>query len=357
MHRRIVVKVGTSLALDPQFRTCLGRELRHHHEDGASVVLVSSGAVAMGKSILNPHVEASKKTHNKQAIAAIGQVSLFATWQVAINPVPIGQVLIGLGNTEDRLAYLASRDALTDLWALGAIPVVNENDVVASARDRYGDNDRLAARIAVMMDASMLVLLTDIDGFYTKPPSEQGARHLPYIATIDPHHHGMAGESGSRHATGGMKTKLDAAEIATRAGCQVVLGCGTATDNPIEHARRTGTIFEAQPWQGVSKANRARRRWIGATLNTKGVLSIDDGAANALYDGKNMLLAGVWQVEGQFDAGAIIELYAKGGEPLGKGIVELSADELREACRDARQSQQRSPHGVTVMHQRNTFLY
>ncbi len=354
--KRVVVKAGTALVRNPAFRTALGRELGIRHKCGEQLILVSSGAVAFGREALAgvDGLSGRLRPADKRAVAAFGQTALFSAWQNAIAPAPIGQVLVGLHNTESRKDYLATHEALSRLWRWGGIPVMNENDVLANTAASYGDNDRLAARIAVMMDADLLIILTDIDGFYTRPPGQDGARHLRYIETIGAHHHGMAGESGSAQASGGMQTKLAAAEMATRAGCRVVLGDGTppATGEyaPLAHVLETGTIFEAQAWQGISTGNRARRRWIGATLLTAGRIVVDDGAAAALLAGRNLLRAGIVAYEGAFQSGEIVDVFARGGEQLGKGVVAI--DHLRMADEDAS-----DPGSGVVIPQRDLFLF
>ncbi len=285
--RRIVVKVGSSLLVDPQeasakhgWLTRLADDIATLHRGGADVLVVSSGAVALGRSVLGfPH--GALKLEDSQAAAAVGQIALARLWAEALHTrgLVAGQVLVTFGDTEERRRYLYARECLTRLLSLRAVPVINENDTVATAEIRYGDNDRLAARVATMASADLLVLLSDVDGLYTAPPaSDPSARHIPIVPRITAEIEAMAGGAASQYSRGGMRTKIEAAKIATTGGAHMVIADGRA-EAPIERiAKGERCTWFLTPSNPVT----ARKKWIAGSLEPKGAVHIDEGAARAL---------------------------------------------------------------------------
>ncbi|MCS6778241.1 MAG: glutamate 5-kinase [Geminicoccaceae bacterium] len=327
--QRLVVKVGSALlvAADGSVRAGwlagLVRDLADLRAAGAEVVVVTSGAVALGWRALGLP-RRPVRLEEKQAAAAAGQIRLARAWQEALaaEGLAAAQVLITLEDTESRRRYLNARATMGTLLRLGAVPVVNENDTVATAEIRFGDNDRLSARVAVMLEAETLVLLSDVDGLYTADPRrEPGARHVPLVETIDASIRAMAGGSISGVGTGGMTSKLAAAEIATGAGCTVLLAQG-GVERPIT-ALRAGarcTLFAA-----ATTPRRARKDWIAGALAPTGTLWLDEGAVAALARGSSLLPAGVTRVEGRFEKGDAVLLRAPDGRALAKGLVAYDA--------------------------------
>lgn len=326
---RLVVKVGSALlvAADGSVRVAwlsgLVRDLAELRAASTEVVVVTSGAVALGWRALGLP-RRPIRLEEKQAAAAAGQIRLARAWQEALaaEGLPAAQVLITLEDTESRRRYLNARATMGTLLRLGAVPVVNENDTVATAEIRFGDNDRLSARVAVMLEAETLVLLSDVDGLYSADPRrEPGARHLPLVETIDASIRAMAGGSNSGVGTGGMTSKLAAAEIATRAGCTVLLAQG-GIERPIA-ALRAGarcTLFPA-----ATTPRRARKDWIAGALAPTGSLWLDEGAVDALARGSSLLPAGVTRVEGRFEKGDAVLLRAPDGRAVAKGLVAYDA--------------------------------
>src|ERR1700689_202083 len=310
--RRIVVKVGSSLLVDAQagrlkeaWLESLIADLAALHGAGAEklrdVLVVSSGAIALGRVVLKLPA-GQLELEDSQAAAAVGQIALARTWSEALSRHGIiaGQVLVTLGDTEERRRYLNARSTIDRLLEWRSIPVINENDTVATNEIRYGDNDRLAARVATMMSADLLVLLSDVDGLYDAPPdTNAAARHIACVPRITPEIEAMAGAAGSELSRGGMQTKIEAARIATNAGTHMIIASG-GIDHPLraiaEGARCTWFLTAANPVT-------ARKKWIAGALEPKGTLAIDDGAVAALRGGKSLLPAGVLSVDGGFTAG------------------------------------------------------
>jgi glutamate 5-kinase len=255
-----------------------------------------------------------------QAAAAVGQISLAAAYQAlaARHGITVAQILLTLGDTEQRRRYLNARHTLETLLELGAVPVVNENDTVATAEIKYGDNDRLSARVASMVSADCLVLLSDIDGLYTAPPhSDPAARHIPIVTEITPEIEAMAGAPGTELSKGGMKTKIEAAKIALGAGTNMVITTGNVM-NPLraiaEGSKVTWFIASQDPVT-------AKKRWIAGQLEPRGTLYIDAGAEKALLSGKSLLPAGVTRIEGAFDRGDAVIIRSLDGRELGRGLI------------------------------------
>ena len=326
----VVVKVGSALLVDAPtgvlrraWLESLCADVVALKRDGKRVILVSSGAIALGRRALGlkPGV---LRLEESQAAAAVGQVKLAEAYAdiFAAAGIVAAQILLTLGDTEERDRYLNARATLGTLLDLGAVPVINENDTVATAEIRFGDNDRLGARVASMMGADKLILLSDVDGLYTADPSrDDSAAHIPDVTAITPEIEAMAGESISGVGRGGMASKLIAAKIATSAGCDVVITRGESL-NPLETIARGArhTIFRAS----VSPAT-ARKRWIAGVLKPVGSLVIDDGAVKALGEGKSLLPAGVRQIDGRFERGDAVLVKSKDGREIARGLAAYNA--------------------------------
>jgi glutamate 5-kinase len=330
--RLVVVKVGSALLVDGakgelrrEWLTSLCDDVAALKRDGINVVLVSSGSIALGRRLLKlPAGEL--RLEESQAAAAAGQVRLAEAYAdiFAARDIVAAQVLLTFGDTEERRRYLNARATLGTLVDLGAVPVINENDTVATAEIKFGDNDRLGARVASMMGADRLVLLSDVDGLYTANPGiDASATHIPEVAAITPEIEAMAGDSISGFGRGGMTSKLIAAKIAMGAGCDVILAKGEVA-NPLAAiaggARHT--IFRAS----VTPAA-ARKRWIAGVLAPQGVLVIDDGAARALKEGKSLLPAGIRQIDGRFERGDAVVVKDRDGREVARGLAAYNASD------------------------------
>jgi glutamate 5-kinase len=324
--KRIVIKIGSSLLIDTEAGTpktewldALADDIAKLHADGKEVIVVSSGAIALGRNALKLP-KGRLKLEDSQAAAAAGQADLAHAYGGAFRKCALvaAQVLLTLGDTEERRRYLNARSTITTLLKLGAVPVVNENDTVATNEIRYGDNDRLAARVASMMSADCLVLLSDVDGFYTAPPgSSSDVRRLDEVVEISPEIEAMAGDVGSDLSRGGMVTKIEAGKIAVQAGTHMVIASGKGL-NPL-HALTTVGI--ATWFLAHSDPVTARKRWIGGTLELRGVVTVDDGAAAALASGNSLLPAGVISAEGRFDRGDAVAIHSRDGVEIGRGLA------------------------------------
>jgi glutamate 5-kinase len=331
--RRVVVKIGSALLVESggkvragwldQLAADIGRMVAR----GQQVIVVTSGAIALGRPRLGL-ARRPARLDEKQAAAATGQILLARAWQEALARVgrEAAQILITLEDTEARRRYLNARATMETLLRLGVVPVVNENDTVATTEIRIGDNDRLSARVAVMASAETLVLLSDVDGLYsTDPRKDPAATHFPVVAELGLEVDAMAGGSGSSVGTGGMITKIAAARIATAAGCAVVLGKGSV-ERPLEALEQGGrcTLFTAR-----TSPRGARKEWIAASLGATGVLIIDDGALNALRAGRSLLPAGVRRVEGGFGKGDAVFVRTADGATVAKGLAGYDAEDAR----------------------------
>ncbi|MBB4266120.1 glutamate 5-kinase [Roseospira visakhapatnamensis] len=334
--RRVVVKIGSALLVDSRsgrtHRTWLDAltdEVAMLRQRGQEVILVSSGAVAVGRRVLGlTEVGRPLRLEEKQAAAAAGQIRLAHAYQEALahHDITVAQVLLTLDDSENRRRYLNARKTLDQLLALGVVPVVNENDTVTTQEMRFGDNDRLAARVAAMVSADALVLLSDIDGLYTADPRQDpAARRLDEVRAVTPEIEAMAGAAGSTMGTGGMVTKLIAARVAMDAGCAMVIapGKGLAPLGALE-AGGPGTWFLP-----AQEPRAARKRWIAGALQPEGVVTVDAGAARALTHGKSLLPAGVTRVEGAFQKGAPVRIVEGDGRRLGVGLCAYPAEEAR----------------------------
>jgi len=332
--RRIVIKIGSALLvekhsgrLDAAWFDSLVADVARLRTRGQEVLLVSSGAIALGRRHLSLQ-DGPLRLEESQAAAAAGQIRLAHAWQEALgrHDIPVAQVLLTLGDTEQRRRYLNGRGTLETLLRLGAIPVINENDTVATEEIRYGDNDRLAARVAQMVSADCLVLLSDVDGLYsTDPTRDPDAAFVAEVRTIDNQIEMMAGESSTDLGSGGMVTKLAAARIALAAGCHMAIVSGR-TLRPLsaveKGARCTWFVANATP-AGV------RKQWIAGTLRPCGTVHVDTGAARALAEGKSLLPAGVTAVDGEFDCGDAVIVRGPDGAELAHGLIAYPAAESR----------------------------
>jgi glutamate 5-kinase len=330
--RRIVVKVGSSLLVDAEagrlreaWLGALAEDLLDLHRDKRDLLVVSSGAIALGRSLLKLPA-GTLKLEDSQAAAAVGQIELARTWAVALSRhgITAGQVLLTLGDTEERRRYLNARSTIAKLLEWRSVPVINENDTVATNEIRYGDNDRLAARVAAMASADLLVLLSDVDGLYDSPPGDsRDARLVPLVPRITREVEAMAGSSGSELSRGGMLTKIEAGKIATTSGVHMVIASGRVT-HPLraiaDGARCTWFLTPANPVT-------ARKRWIAGSLEPKGTLTIDAGAVAALRSGRSLLPAGVVRIDGIFARGDAVIIRGPDGIEIGRGLVAYDAED------------------------------
>ena len=337
--RRLVVKIGSALLVDGEtgrirreWLDALADDVAACRKRGQEVVIVTSGAVACGREHLGL-VGRPLRLEEKQAAAATGQIRLAHAYQetLARHDVTVAQVLVTLEDTEERRRHLNARATIDTLLKLGAVPVINENDTVATAEIRFGDNDRLAARVAQMISADTLVLLSDIDGLYTADPrKDPDARHIPVVQELTSDIENMAGEPPPGYSSGGMVTKIVAARVALSAGCRMVIAKGKRM-NPL-------AALEARPEQGgalctwflpAAEPSSARKAWIGGNLNAAGALTVDAGALKALANGASLLPAGVRAVEGTFERGDVVVVKAPDGREVARGLTAYASDDAR----------------------------
>jgi glutamate 5-kinase len=332
--RRLVVKIGSALLVDEasgrirqDWLAALAEDLAALKQRGAEVLVVSSGAIAVGRRHLGLTGRAIR-LEEKQAAAATGQLRLAHAYQEALarHDITVAQVLVTLDDTEARRRHLNARSTLATLLRLGAVPVINENDTVATTEIRFGDNDRLAARVAAMMNADALVLLSDIDGLYSADPRrDEAAHHLPVVERITSEIEAMAGDAPPGYSSGGMVTKMQAAKIAVSGGCSMAIASGRGL-HPLkavaEGARCTWFLAEVAPLA-------ARKRWIAGTLKPLGKLHLDAGAARALKQGRSLLPAGVTAVEGRFERGDAVLAVDPDGREVARGLTAYSSEDAR----------------------------
>jgi glutamate 5-kinase len=330
--RRIVVKVGSSLLVDSEagevkasWLAALVADLAKLHYERRDVLIVSSGSIALGRSRLKLP-RGPLKLEESQAAAAVGQIALARIWSEVLGAhgIGAGQILVTLQDTEERRRYLNARATIAKLLEWRAVPVINENDTVATNEIRYGDNDRLAARVATMASADLLILLSDIDGLYDSPPAQDpDAKLVPVVETVTSEIEAMAGAAGSELSRGGMRTKIEAAKIATTGGTHMLIASGKI-EHPLhaiaEGGRCTWFLTPANPVT-------ARKRWIAGSLEPKGTLTIDAGAVRALRAGRSLLPAGVIRVDGQFARGDAVVVRGPDTDEIGRGLVAYDADD------------------------------
>ena len=328
---RIVVKVGSSLLVDSaagqlkrEWLSSLAADIAALHGESKDLIVVSSGAIALGRTVLKLPA-GTLKLEDSQAAAAVGQIALARAWSEALGArgLTAGQVLMTLQDTEERRRYLNARSTIAKLLEWHSVPVINENDTVATSEIRYGDNDRLAARVATMMSADLLVLLSDIEGLYDKPPSQTGAKLVPLVPRITPDIEAMAGAPESALARGGMLTKIEAGKIATTAGTHMLIASGHVA-HPLERiAQGAPCTWFLTPANPVT----ARKKWIAGSLEPRGTLVIDGGAVKALRSGKSLLPAGVVKVEGSFGRGDAVLVRGPDGHEIGRGLIAFDAED------------------------------
>lgn len=340
--RRLVVKIGSALLVDresgllrSEWLHSLAQDVAWLKGQGTDVILVSSGSIALGRQVLGLPM-ANLPLEQSQAAAAVGQIRLARAYEEVLAPhdITTAQVLVTLEDSADRRRYLNSRSTLETLLGLGVVPIVNENDTVATDEIRYGDNDRLAAQIAVTVGADQLILLSDVDGFYSGNPNEdENARRYDVIEQITPEIEAMAGDAGSGLSKGGMKTKLLAAKMATAAGCAMAITEGSPR-NPLQTLDNgaNSTWFTA-----TLDPHAARKRWISA-MKPRGEITVDDGAAQALANGKSLLPAGIVEVTGDFGRGDPVAVLDPQARRLAQGLSRYTAQEA-DAIKGRRSSE------------------
>jgi glutamate 5-kinase len=332
--RRLVMKLGSALVVDPEAATPrqgwldeVAADIATLRANGTEIILVSSGAIALARRTLNL-TQPRLRLEEKQAAAAVGQIRLAQAWTEALSAqgLTAAQLLLTMEDTEDRRRYLNARATLTTLLGLGCVPVINENDTVATAEIRFGDNDRLAARVAEMVQADQLVLFSDIDGLYTADPRrDPAAEHIPVVPAMTAEIDAMGGEPPLGYSSGGMQTKLVAARIATSAGCAMAIALGHRP-HPVralvEGARCT--------WFLPSQDGRsARKRWIAGSLSPLGTVTVDAGAARALGSGRSLLPAGVHGITGEFARGDAVRVLASDGAEFARGLSAYNSEDAR----------------------------
>jgi glutamate 5-kinase len=327
--KRVVVKVGSTLLVDGEkgrlnrsWLESFAADVARLRKRGQEVILVSSGAIALGRRHLGLS-PGKLRLEESQAAAAVGQIRLAHAYKelLDVHEIAVAQILLTLGDTEQRRRYLNARGTLNTLLSLGAVPVINENDTVATAEIRYGDNDRLAARVAQMVGADCLILLSDIDGLYTANPNEDpDAEFIARVLEITPAIEAMAGGTGSDMGSGGMQTKIAAAKIAVGAGCHLCIAKG-AFQHPLQRiedgARCTWFVPSSTPVA-------TRKQWIAGTLKPTGAIAVDDGAVRALMGGKSLLPAGVTRALGRFERGDTVSIIGPDGGEVARGICAYS---------------------------------
>ena len=331
-YRRLTIKIGSATIVDSANGTvrsdwlaALCEDLAALKANGVALVVVSSGAIALGRGLLGLG-GANLSLEQQQAAASAGQIALSQAWAQSLGKhgIVAGQILITPNITEERRYFLNARTTIATLLSLGAIPIINENDSVATAEIKYGDNDRLSARVATMVEADCLVLLSDIDGLYTAPPGKDpNATHMPFVAAISPDIEAMAGGAASHLSRGGMTTKIEAGKIATLAGTAMIIAKGTGL-HPLRALENGGihTLFAA----AESRAQ-ARKRWIMGTLELQGQVFVDAGAVRALLDGKSLLPIGVTRLKGEFVRGDAVAILDPEGHEIARGLVGLDREE------------------------------
>lgn len=328
--RRVVIKVGSSLLVESAtghvnraWLETLADDVQRLRARGQEVLLVSSGAIALGRRQLGL-APGKLKLEESQAAAAVGQIRLAHAWKEVLerHHLTVAQILLTFGDTEERRRYLNARSTLGALLKLGAVPVVNENDTVATAEIRYGDNDRLAARVAQMISADCLVLLSDVEGLYTADPSrDPQARFIAEIRGITPEIEAMAGGVSSDVGSGGMATKIAAAKIAVGAGCHMCVSLGKEM-HPLQRIEDGARCSWFYPNTNPATV---RKQWIAGALKPAGELTIDAGALAALHAGKSLLPAGITRVAGQFERGDAVLVRAADGTEVARGLCAYSS--------------------------------
>jgi glutamate 5-kinase len=331
-YRRLVIKIGSALLVDSatgklraSWLAAIAQDIARLKGDGRDVVIVSSGAIALGRRILGLNAK-TLPLEKSQAAASVGQIALSEAWaaHLGTHGIVTGQILLTPNITEERRYFLNARTTMHTLLSLGAVPIINENDSVATSEIRYGDNDRLSARVATMIEADALVLLSDVDGLYSAPPaSDPDARHIPHVPEITTEIEAMAKGAASHLSRGGMTTKVEAGKIATLAGTAMLIAKGT-DNHPLGTLMAGGTHTLFAP---TLTPTAARKRWIMGTLEVSGHLAVDDGAARALRSGRSLLPIGVVKVRGDFTRGDCVAITDLTGREIARGLVGLDRAE------------------------------
>tara|TARA_B100000941_G_scaffold290056_1_gene270947 strand:+ start:286 stop:1392 length:1107 start_codon:yes stop_codon:yes gene_type:complete len=330
--KTIIVKIGSSLIIDDEkiirqkWLLGLAKDIKNLKKKNKNVIIVSSGAIALGCKKLNI-VKKKLKIDQSQAVASVGQIELMNLFKAvfANQKINISQILLTLEDTEKRRRAINAKRTIENLFGLNFVPIVNENDTIATSEIKYGDNDRLASRVAQICDADCLILLSDVDGLYTKNPKiHKDAKLLKKIENIDQNIVRLASGKTSEYGSGGMKTKIDAAKICALSGCKMAIANGLK-ERPLNNIldKQTCTWFIPK----ISKLD-ARKKWIASTLHAKGQLKIDEGAENALQKGKSLLAAGVKSIEGSFNRGDQIKIIGKNNKELAIGLSSFSSVEI-----------------------------
>ena len=331
-YKRLTIKIGSATIVDGatgrvrgEWLSALAEDLAALKARGASVVVVSSGAIALGRGLLGL-TAVNLTLEQQQAAASAGQIALSQAWAetLARHNIVTGQILITPNITEERRYFLNARTTIRTLLDLGAVPIINENDTVATQEIRYGDNDRLSARVATMIEADCLILLSDIDGLYTAPPvRDPNAQHLSFVPAITSEIEEMAGGAASHLSRGGMTTKIEAGKIATQAGTAMIIADGTPL-HPLRALMEGGrhTLFAA-----AGSRAQARKRWIMGALDLAGQVHVDAGAAKALLEGRSLLPIGVTSVKGEFVRGDAVAVLDPDGREIARGLVGLDREE------------------------------
>ncbi|MGI9236546.1 MAG: glutamate 5-kinase [Woeseiaceae bacterium] len=361
-YRRLVVKVGSSLLIDEsgelnrRWLESLALDIAGLQDDSHELLIVSSGAIALGSSVLGINKKRARLP-DLQAAAAAGQVQLVHAYQEVLEKHRIrgAQILLTPEDTENRRRFLNARSTFGRLLELSVVPIVNENDTVATEEIRYGDNDRLAARVAQLVMADALILLSDVDGLYSSDPgTDSSATLIPEVRTIGSDILAIAGESRSDIGSGGMATKVLAARIATHAGCSTIIASGTV-DNPLQKLADGGrcTIFRPE---GTPAA--ARKQWLAGVLEVRGEIRIDKGAAKALQGGNSLLPVGVIQVVGKFRRGDVVTVTGPNGTEIGRGLAEYSDEDAArlKGCQSDQIEDRLGYRGRSVMIHRDELV-
>ena len=361
-YRRLIIKVGSSLLVDGagnlnrDWLDTLAQDVAVLQRDGHEILIVSSGSIAIGSKVLGIN-KARARLEDLQAAAAAGQVQLVHAYQEVLGQraITAAQVLLTPGDTENRRRFLNARGTLQRLVDRSVIPIINENDTVATEEIRYGDNDRLAARVAQLVMADALILLSDVDGFYTADPGKDpDARHIAEVTHISSEMQSMAGETRSDVGSGGMATKVQAARIATHAGCSTIIASGKIS-HPLRALTMGGryTVFRAE---GTPAA--ARKQWLAGVLEVGGEIRVDDGAVRALRTGNSLLPVGVVSIAGNFNRGDVVKITTSGGVELGRGLAEYSATEadLIAGCQSEQIEDKLGYRGRSVMVHRDELV-
>jgi glutamate 5-kinase len=361
-YRRLVVKVGSSLLIGDDdmvhrgWLEGLAENVATLQGAGHEILIVSSGAIAIGSRVLDINKRRAR-LEDLQAAAAAGQVQLVHAWQeaLAVHDIAAAQILLTPDDTENRRRFLNARGTLEKLLDRSVVPIINENDTVATEEIRYGDKDRLAARVAQLVMADALILLSDVDGLYTSDPgSDENAEHIPEVGKITADIQRIAGETRSDVGSGGMATKVQAARIATHAGCSTIIASGVI-ERPLDSLASGGTctVFRAE---GTPAA--ARKQWLAGALEVRGELRLDDGAVAALRDGKSLLPVGVVEVTGNFRRGDVVTLVDNGSIELGRGLAEYGDDEATQlaGCQSEQIEERLGYRGRSVMVHRDDLV-